>query len=69
MMNKPVKKKLFICVAGLVAAFAVSGAVITAVKPVFANDASISFDEFETVYSVGDTLEIPETAAIKYKDV
>lgn len=69
MMNKPVKKKLFICVAGLVAAFAVSGAVITAAKPVLANDASISFDEFETVYSVGDTLEIPETAAIKYKDV
>ena len=68
-MNKSVKKKLFICVAGLVAAFAVSGAVITAVKPVLANDTSISFDEFETVYSVGDTLEIPDTAGIKYKDV
>lgn len=65
-MKKSIKKKLLICAAGVLAAFAVVGAGITLGKTASANDAIISFTEFETVYSLGDKLEIPSDASVKY---
>ncbi len=70
-MEKSIKnKKLLICVmAGLVAVFAFLGAGFTAIGSVLAYDATFAFAEFQTVYSLGEKLEIPDNAAIKYNDV
>lgn len=55
--------------AGVFAAFAIAGAGITLGKTVFADEATISFNEIETVYSLGDKLEVPSSAFVKYNDV
>ena len=55
--------------AGVLATFAIAGAGITLGKTVFADEATISFNEIETVYSLGDKLEVPSSASVKYNDV
>lgn len=65
-MKNSIKKKLFICVAGVIATFAVVGAGLTLGKSVSADDAVIVFKGLSADYSLGDKLEIPANASVEY---
>ena len=67
-MMKSIKMKLLIGLVFIFATFTVAGVGMTFAKTTFADDASISFTEFETVYSLGDKLEIPASASVKYNN-
>ena len=65
-MKNSIKKKLLICVAGVIATFAVVGAGLTLGKSVSADDAVIVFKGLSADYSLGDKLEIPANASVEY---
>ncbi len=67
-MKKSIKKKLLIGLVSVFATFTIAGVGITFAKTAFAEEASISFTGFEMVYSLGDKIEIPADASVKYNN-
>ena len=67
-MMKSIKMKLLIGLVFIFATFTVAGVGMAFAKTTFSDDASISFPEFQTVYSLGDKLEIPASASVKYNN-